>query len=98
MTSVDGIVWAGRTVPEKNSWSSVLFANDQFVAVSSAGTSNRVMTSPDGITWTARSSAADNNWSGIAYGNGTFAGISNDGNVITSKSLTVSSSGRNKGN
>jgi hypothetical protein len=90
LTSLNGISWTTRAGPANNNWTSLLFANEQFVGVSSSGTNNRVMTSPDGITWTARSSASDNNWSGIAYGNGSFAGVSNDGNVISSRSLRVS--------
>jgi hypothetical protein len=43
----------GRTsANETNTWSSVTYANGQYVAVADSGT-NRVMTSPDGVTWTA---------------------------------------------
>ena len=44
MTSPDGITWTSRTPAADNYWEAVTYANGLFVAVSSTGTSNRVMT------------------------------------------------------
>jgi len=76
-----------RTPAVDNEWISVTYGNGLFVAVSSSGTSDRVMTSPDGITWTSRASATDNDWHSVTYGNGLFAAVSwtgNDNRVMTS--------------
>ncbi len=81
------INWVSRTAPAANLWGTVTYGNGLFVAVSSTGSSNRVMTSPDGITWTARASAADNQWSDVTYGNGLFVAVSFTGSgnrVMTS--------------
>ena len=58
-----------RTSAADNNWNSICwsYALNLFVAVSSSGTSNRVMTSPNGIIWTSRTSAADNNWTSICW-------------------------------
>jgi hypothetical protein len=43
MVSTDGINWTAKSAAEANSWESITFGNNTFVAVSSNGT-NRVMT------------------------------------------------------
>lgn len=66
MTSLDGINWAGGTVPTDASpqqWSAVCWAPELnlFCAVATSGgtpTTMRAMTSPDGINWTIRTSVA----------------------------------------
>ncbi|MBX4195355.1 tail fiber domain-containing protein [Candidatus Parcubacteria bacterium] len=73
-----GTEWTTRTTVS-NSWQAVTYGNGLFVAVSDAGTGNRVMTSPDGINWTARTNAADNNWQDVTYGNGLFVAVANTG-------------------
>ncbi len=74
-----GITWTSRTSAADNNWSSVIYGNGLFVAVSTTGAGNRVMTSPDGINWTSRTSAADNPWTSLTYGNGLFVAVSNSG-------------------
>lgn len=80
-----GETWVARTAAEANSWYSVAFGGDLFVAISVDGI-NRVMTSPDGITWTARTAAEANEWYSVAYGNGKFVAVSRSGTnrVMTS--------------
>ena len=84
MTSPDGVTWTSRTAAASNNWTSVVFANNTFVAVSSTGTNNRVMTSSNGITWTLQVSAANDNWVSVAYGNGKFVAIGATGSTMTS--------------
>ena len=85
MTSPDGITWTARTAAEANTWRSVTYGNEQFIAVSEDGT-NRVMTSPDGVTWTPQAALGDSKWMGVAYGSGQFVAVARDGapRVMTS--------------
>ena len=85
-----GQFWTARTAAEANSWASVAYGNNLFVAVSYSGT-NRVMTSPDGTTWTARSAAQANSWISVTYGNNLFVAVSADGTnrVMTSTDGTT---------
>jgi hypothetical protein len=80
-----GITWTSQVSAADNSWSSVTYGNNLFVAVGFSGTGNRVMTSPDGVTWTTRTSAADNTWLSVAYGNGLFVVV---GSVGTNRVMT----------
>jgi alpha-tubulin suppressor-like RCC1 family protein len=74
-----------------SNWSSIIWANNLFVAVAESGTtSNQIMTSPDGITWTARTSPAANSWKSITYGNNLFVAVSNSG---TGNRVMTSSNG-----
>lgn len=85
-SSPDGITWTTQTSPAGfDQPSDVIYANGQFVAVSSDG-SYRVATSPDGMSWTRRSAAESNSWGAIAYGSGLYVAISWDGTnrVMTS--------------
>ena len=83
-----GVVWTTRTSAASNSWNSVTWGDDTFVAVSSDGTGNRVMTSPDGINWTTRTSAANNQWQSVTWGGPAgqkgFVAVSSPGTVMTS--------------
>lgn len=80
-----GSNWSVSSTPADNTWQSVCFGANLFVAVASSGSGNRVMTSPDGVTWTTRStSGLDNTWRSVAYGNGVFVAVSYDGNAMTS--------------
>ena len=79
MTSPDGITWTIRTSAADNSWYSVTYGNNLFVAVAITGAGNLVMTSPDGITWTIRTSAANNQWRSVTYGNGLFVAVAGSG-------------------
>jgi len=96
MTSPDGIAWTSRTPASDNLWQSVTYGNGLFAAVSSTGTTNRVMTSPDGITWTSRTPAAENSWQSVTYGNGLFVAVSTSGTgtrVMTSNSALLTQAG-----
>src|SRR3972149_2820149 len=77
ISSVD--TWISRVSAANNTWNSVAFGNNLFVAVSGDGTNNRVMTSPDGINWTIRTSAANNTWNSVTFGNNLFVAVSTDG-------------------
>ena len=79
ITSSNGITWTPRTSPNENLWTSIVWGNNQFVAVSKTGTSNRVMTSPDGITWTQKTTPADSNWTSVAFGNNIFVAVASSG-------------------
>lgn len=80
--------WTLRSSGTSENWSSVVYGNGLFVAVSETGTGNRVMTSPDGITWTSQTSAADNGWYDITYGNGLFVAVAytGEGNRVMTSS------------
>ena len=70
--------WVARSTPENNSWNSIAYGNNIFVAVGETNP-NRVMTSPDGFTWTARPAAALNFWSSVTFGAGIFVAVSATG-------------------
>ena len=74
--AADGITWTSRTSAADNSWFSVTYGNNLFVAVGSGV----VMTSPDGITWTSRT-AASNSWRSVTYGDGLFVAVSATGTL-----------------
>jgi hypothetical protein len=75
--------WTMRVANQPNTWTSVTYGNEQFVAVAASGV-HRVMTSPDGVTWTARMAPADA-WRSITYGNGQFVAVGTGTNrVMTS--------------
>lgn len=73
-----GSSWVTQTHAESNSWNSVAFGNNLFVAVASNGT-HRVMSSPDGVTWTAQTASEANSWQSVTYGNGKYIAVSSDG-------------------
>lgn len=73
------------TIPPRDSWNGVVFANDLFVAVTQptpaeGSATNNVMTSPDGVTWTTRPHPLSTTlFKKIAYGNGQFVAVGNYG-------------------
>lgn len=80
--------WTIGVSAENNSWSSVAFGNDIYVAVAESGT-NRIMTSPDGVAWTARAAPGGSVlWRGLTFGNDTFVAVGervgSTSNVMTS--------------
>jgi hypothetical protein len=86
MTSASpGSIWTARDVNSGNSWNSVTYGNNLFVAVASYG-DDRIMTSPDGISWTARTAPEENSWKSVTYGNGLFVAVASTGTnrVMTS--------------
>ena len=93
-SSPDGITWTARTLPVAINWSAIIYANNQFVAVSAGSSSSNVAaTSPDGITWTAQTLPNSSFGTSVAFGNGVFvvvagggtpyAATSPDGSVFT---------------
>ncbi|HYB97510.1 MAG TPA: hypothetical protein VEC57_00055 [Candidatus Limnocylindrales bacterium] len=79
--------WTLRTQAQSNSWSSVTFGDNLFVAVSRNAapgpTTNQVMTSPDGTAWTIRSSSMFGTWVAVAFGSGTYVAVNSDGVAAT---------------
>jgi hypothetical protein len=67
--SLNSRVYSSNTLSNTNQWNSICWSNrlNLFVAVSSSGTSNRVMTSSDSINWTLRTSASNNNWTSVCW-------------------------------
>jgi hypothetical protein len=70
-----GQTWTAHQSVGQDSWSSLTFGADKFVAVAQ----NRVMSSMDGINWTAHSVPEANNWRSVAYGNGKFVAVAASG-------------------
>lgn len=90
-TSLDGFIWTERINPTSHVWQSVCYGtdlyddNNNFVAVSSIGTNDRVMTSSDGIVWeTQNTSGLNNSWTDICFGNGRFVVVGIDGEIMSS--------------
>jgi hypothetical protein len=94
-TSPDGITWTARTLPSAINWTDVIYANNQFVAVSSGSSASTVAaTSPDGITWTARTLPTSASWGSVAYGNGVYLAVSGwSGNATASAVAATSPDG-----
>ena len=92
-SSPDGITWTARTLPVAINWSAIIYANNQFVAVSAGSSSSNVAaTSPDGITWTARTLPTSATWGSIAYGNGVYLAVAGwSGNSTTSSGNSTTS-------
>jgi len=69
ITSTDGIAW--QKVFIDTSWflTSVIFAQNQFVAV---GLNGVVLTSPDGAAWTKQSSPTSNDLTHLTFFNGSY--------------------------
>ncbi len=82
--------WLPATSSNPSSWTSIIYAKSQFVAVAFNGAGNRVMTSPDGITWTDRVAAAASGWKSITYGSGLYVSVNTDG---TTSGVMTSSDG-----
>lgn len=81
-TSPDGQTWTVRALGLSfgEDWSSIIYANGRFVAVSQArfgqSASQVAITSPDGITWTQRTMPTSTEWQDVAFGNGLFLAVS----------------------
>jgi len=69
LTSTDGITWEKLVIPDALYLTGIVYANELFVAVGSAG---GIYTSPDGLTWTKRTPGSTQNLWQVAYGNGAF--------------------------
>jgi hypothetical protein len=68
----------GISSPQQNSWTSITYGNNTFVAVSSDGT-NRAMYSSDGITWKLGVTVRNTTWLSVTYGNGIFVAVGSTG-------------------
>jgi hypothetical protein len=77
--------WVTHAAVEPNTWESIAFGNDMFVAIASTG-SHRVMVSGNGVDWTPADAAEANSWKSVTFGAGKFVAVSSDGinRVMTS--------------
>jgi len=80
LNSLDGVAWT-KTLETPHRFYEVIFANDTFVSVGSAGT---ILTSGNGVDWVASDSTTTNNLHGVAIGNGQFIAVGEKGTVVTS--------------
>jgi hypothetical protein len=77
--------WSVRASGTGQWLSSIVYGNNTFVAVGSAGT---VLTSVDGSYWTSMDPGTTNNLLGIARGANTFVAVGSSGTVLTSADST----------
>jgi len=80
--SLDGLSWtvANQSYLNIDPFTSVIFANDLFVAIANSSNSNlNIATSVDGINWAAVPSPSARNWSSITFGNGIFVAVAKSG-------------------
>ncbi|GEC36467.1 hypothetical protein EME01_05390 [Sinorhizobium meliloti] len=77
--STDGVSWTNASPPASLQWMDIIFANNQFVVITS--NSSVVMTSPDGVNWTQHATAIPeaNNWAGLTYGGGYYVAVARSG-------------------
>jgi hypothetical protein len=88
MKSRDGLTWSTSTSSFANTWSTVVYGNGRFVAVSTSGTNDRAMVSVSGtdpqtpvqkstgVEWSTSSiPISGGTWNAITYGNGTFVAV-----------------------
>jgi len=85
ISSMDGLVWTQRTLPEVRRWNSVIYGQGIFFAVSRDG--NSAAQSIDGITWTSvtmpnAGDSSENEWVGTAYGKKMFIVVSGGTNLV----------------
>ena len=71
--STDGQNWTAASVLSGNTWLSVAFGDNYFVAVSS--NSNKTARTYNGIDWYPFTLPATRNWKSIAYGNNTWVAV-----------------------
>jgi hypothetical protein len=92
-TSTDAITWTSHALPAGESWSSVKWLDNRFVATgwvsdhSNDTTIGIIMTSTDGANWTiveSTSTTPPTLWFSVAFGNGVFVTIGEYGEVATS--------------
>jgi hypothetical protein len=79
-----------RSSGTTHSLTSIVYANNEFVAVGDSGT---ILTSLDGLTWTIRNSNALCDLTSVTYGNGQFMAIGNSGLVATGICFLISPDG-----
>ena len=76
-------------------WERIVYANGQFVAVSSKAGTDCIATSPDGIVWTLRTAPTAGNLYSIGYGDGKFIAASFEGTGFNGQRTIISSDGIN---
>ena len=87
--------WISRPAPVNNTWISVCFGNNRFVAVSDSGT-NRLMTSDNnGDSWTAGSGLSANSWTSVFFANNTYIALGSGHEARHSTNGTSWSNGTN---
>ena len=82
--SADGITWsdAGVSGIPPAGFSSVIYADNKFVAVARSADSDstpRAMYSTDGLSWTSATEAERNSWASVTYGDGKFVAVAENG-------------------
>lgn len=98
-TSTDGVTWTQRTMPVGAYWSRIIYANNQFLAIS-RNSSTAAATSPNGITWTQRTLPSASDWVDVTYGGDKYVALSastvtatsTDGITWTAGSISTSGS------
>ena len=73
--------WAQQTSGTIRDLKSVIYANDQYVAVGASGT---IVTSPDGAVWTPRSSGVSADLNAVSFGNNMYVVVGENGTLLTS--------------
>ncbi len=96
INSNNGLVWNSNNYDENynpvpfdtNTWSSITYGNNLFVAVARSGTSNRAIFMPSdlsSINYCGQNSEIvpsalnTNSWTSVTYGNGLFVAVANSG-------------------
>ena len=79
--STDGINWISTTMPSwaGRGWSSIIYGNDKFVAISEGGSVAAYST--DGISWTKTTLPSSADWCDVTYGNGKFVAVAKNSNI-----------------
>ncbi len=87
ISSIDGVNWIAGDIAQQ-SWYSVIYENDKFVAVSGDGYSS---VSTDGMSWSSPSFISSATYYDLAFGNGLFIAVASSGD----SSIMVSKDGTN---
>lgn len=103
MTSPDGgDVDRQDTAGTGKEWTSVVYANGQYVMIADdTSSADSAMVSTDGITWSTQSQTATCRWT-CAYGGGKYAAVANQNNnygcgdsvIMTSDAITIPHDGQ----
>jgi hypothetical protein len=73
--------WSVQSSSVSNELFRIVFANDRFVTVGSAGV---ILTSSNAVNWEQRRSGSSRDLHGIAFGNGIFVAVGDGATVLTS--------------
>lgn len=83
--SLDGETWSNIPDIDTNTWQSIKYYNNNFIAISSTGNSQLIFSTDKGLTWT-KVALTNNNWQDITYKSNLYAIIS-DSKLIYSSDL-----------